>query len=166
VCHQKRFQLVSGLPDFSWFKHIKTGEYTNHMTICKMYTKRLWIIPNYRKIFQIVMKHNNIFHLTDHPIYPNWNFWLENKPSGRPGWCDGEIIKNVKQSINDFLDGLVRKIFVRKTHLHMGCRNCVSNTVLEKWLRWRFSVKFIIILFMYIIVEIQCVNDYYNMCNT
>jgi hypothetical protein len=36
-------------------------------------------IPNASKIFQMAMKHIYIFQL-----YPNWDFWFENKPSGNP----------------------------------------------------------------------------------
>jgi hypothetical protein len=48
------------------------------------YTKRQYIIPNNQKLFQMVKKYNNIFHSKSLQIYPNWNFWYENKPSGNP----------------------------------------------------------------------------------
>jgi hypothetical protein len=51
ICHS-----AAGLPDFSWSKHTKMGKIyqmtTNH-------TKRLYIIPNGRKILQMVMKSTN-----------------------------------------------------------------------------------------------------------
>jgi hypothetical protein len=48
------------------------------------YTKRQNIIPNGRKILQNVIKYNNIYIPRPSKMYPNLDFWLENKPSGNP----------------------------------------------------------------------------------
>jgi hypothetical protein len=50
------------------------------------YTKLPQNIPsglNGRKIDQMVIKYTKIF---PSKIYPNWDFWFENKPSGNPGF--------------------------------------------------------------------------------
>jgi hypothetical protein len=41
-------------------------------------------IPNVDKIFQIAIKYINIFQSLPYEIFPNWEFWFENKPSGNP----------------------------------------------------------------------------------
>jgi hypothetical protein len=48
------------------------------------YTKRTYIVPNGRKIFQMVIKYNIILHSKAFKICPNLDFWSENKPSGNP----------------------------------------------------------------------------------
>jgi hypothetical protein len=50
------------------------------------YTKWPQRIPNGR---QMAIKYNNI-------IYPNWDFWFENMPSGNPGPNDIEKNKYLK----------------------------------------------------------------------
>jgi hypothetical protein len=65
------FLLPTGLSDFSWSKHTKTGK------IYQMdanYTKQPQIVPNDRKIFQHCPFQGS----------PNCDFWFENKPSGNP----------------------------------------------------------------------------------
>jgi hypothetical protein len=43
-------------------------------------------ISNGRKIDQTVIKYNLRFSIArPSEIYPNWDFWYENKPSGNPG---------------------------------------------------------------------------------
>jgi hypothetical protein len=42
------------------------------------YPKCPYNIPNGRKIYPF-------FNLMPSKIYPNWEFWFENKPSGNPG---------------------------------------------------------------------------------
>jgi hypothetical protein len=49
-------------------------------------TKLPLSIPNDRKLFQMTIKYTSIFHYKALQIYPNWDFWLENKPSGSPGF--------------------------------------------------------------------------------
>jgi hypothetical protein len=41
--------------------------------------------PNIHKIFQMALKYINIFQSEAHQIFPNWDFWFENEPSGNPG---------------------------------------------------------------------------------
>jgi hypothetical protein len=48
------------------------------------YTKLPQNIPNGHKIDQLVIKYIKIFHSKTLQNYPNWDFWLENKPSGNP----------------------------------------------------------------------------------
>jgi hypothetical protein len=72
------------LPDFSWSKIPKGGKIYQ---ITTKYTKRGKNIPNGHKIFpidQIVIKYTKIFLARPSKIYPNWDFWCENKPSGNP----------------------------------------------------------------------------------
>jgi hypothetical protein len=54
---------ISGLPDFSWSK-----------------------IPKWRKIYQITTKYTKwSYNISNgRKIYPNRDFWFENKPSGNP----------------------------------------------------------------------------------
>jgi hypothetical protein len=42
------------------------------------------IYQNDRKIFQMAIKYTSIFRSKVLQIYPNWDFWFENKPSGNP----------------------------------------------------------------------------------
>jgi hypothetical protein len=44
-----------------------------------------------RKIDQISIKYTNFFHCKALQFYPNWDFWLENIPSGNPGAMGREI---------------------------------------------------------------------------
>jgi hypothetical protein len=74
-----------GLPDFSCQKHYQNGKNIYQMTT--NFTQRLYIIPNGHKIFQKVIKYNNIFYskaLQHSKFYLNRNFGFENKPSGNP----------------------------------------------------------------------------------
>jgi hypothetical protein len=69
------------LPDFSWYKIPKRGEIYQMTT---KYTKWPKDISNGRKIDQLV-KNIPIFSIARlSKIYPNWEFWFENKPSGNP----------------------------------------------------------------------------------
>jgi hypothetical protein len=47
------------------------------------YMKWSWSIPIVRKIFQMVLK-STFSHPRLSKIYPNLDFWFENKPSGNP----------------------------------------------------------------------------------
>jgi hypothetical protein len=38
-----------------------------------------------RQIFKMAIKYINFCNLRPPKIYPNWDFWFENKPSGNPG---------------------------------------------------------------------------------
>jgi hypothetical protein len=42
-------------------------------------------MPNSRKIFQMIIKYNNILHSKALQILPKLVIWFENKPSGNPG---------------------------------------------------------------------------------
>jgi hypothetical protein len=44
------------------------------------------------KIFHMTTKYNNVSILKPSKIYPNWDFWFENKPSGSP---DGYLVADV-----------------------------------------------------------------------
>jgi hypothetical protein len=42
---------------------------------------------------QVTIKYTNIFHPKKFPkIYPNLDFWFENKPSGNPGTAQAKFI--------------------------------------------------------------------------
>jgi hypothetical protein len=41
-------------------------------------------ISNGRKIDQMVIKYSRFSITRPSKIYPNWDFWFENKPSGNP----------------------------------------------------------------------------------
>jgi hypothetical protein len=77
----------SGMPDFSRSKHTKT-EKIYQVTI--NYAKKAVNYTNGRKIFQMVIKYNNIFcFFKALQILPNLGFllfWFKNKPSGNPGF--------------------------------------------------------------------------------
>jgi hypothetical protein len=53
---------------------------------CTKEHKMVKKIPNVRKIFQMAIKNVHFSNLTPSKIFPNWNFWFENKPSGNPVW--------------------------------------------------------------------------------
>jgi hypothetical protein len=66
----------AGLPDLSWFVIPKPEKMYQMNTKCsqesvKYYNRMKWNISIFSKL-----RHSE--------IYPNWNFWLENKPSGNP----------------------------------------------------------------------------------
>jgi hypothetical protein len=46
-------------------------------------------IPNYYKLYQMAVKYLKNIKTFSIPrpskMYPNWDFWSENKPSGNPG---------------------------------------------------------------------------------
>jgi hypothetical protein len=67
---------------FSMVHDTKTGKMYQINTKCTKWSQN---IPNVRKIFQMEIKYFNIFHSKVRQIYPNWDFWFENKPSGNPG---------------------------------------------------------------------------------
>jgi hypothetical protein len=54
-------------------------------------------MPNGHKIFQMIIKYNNIFHSNALPNLPIWDFWFKNKPSGNPACGDPRF--HVKQSL-------------------------------------------------------------------
>jgi hypothetical protein len=53
------FSSPAWLPDLSWPKHAKMGNIYQMTTI---YTKLPYIMPYGHKIFQMIIKYNNIFH--------------------------------------------------------------------------------------------------------
>jgi hypothetical protein len=72
---------TAGLPDFSWCMMPKPEK-------C---TKCIQNVPNGHKISQISIKYSkwpqNIYTFSNlrlSKIYPNWDFWFENNPSGNP----------------------------------------------------------------------------------
>jgi hypothetical protein len=72
----------SGLPDFSWDMTPKQeknvpNEHKMHQIVIK-YLKPPYNIPNGQYTYICI----NIFQLGPSKIYPNWDFWFENKPSG------------------------------------------------------------------------------------
>jgi hypothetical protein len=44
-------------------------------------------MPNGNKMYQMATKRPTSSIARLPKIYPNWNFWFENKPSGNPGLC-------------------------------------------------------------------------------
>jgi hypothetical protein len=79
-----------GLPDFSWYNTPKRGKIhiQNDHKIYQMAVKYFqWPqnISNGRKIDQVLIKIPRFYNARPTKIYPNWNFWFENKPSGNPG---------------------------------------------------------------------------------
>jgi hypothetical protein len=71
----------SGLPDFSWRNIPKRGKIYQIATILR----------NGHKLYQMTVKYSQcpynilaFFILRPHKIYPYWEFWFENKPSGNP----------------------------------------------------------------------------------
>jgi hypothetical protein len=71
----------SGLPDFSWHKVPKWRKIYRIITT----------LPNDLKIYQMTVKYSKRPKLLTFSIarpskiYPNWDFWVENIPSGNPG---------------------------------------------------------------------------------
>jgi hypothetical protein len=50
-------------------------------------------IPNDRKLFQMAVNYINTFYnLRPSKIYPNLDFWFENKKSGNPGFGDKNVV--------------------------------------------------------------------------
>jgi hypothetical protein len=47
-------------------------------------TKGALKIPNVHKIFQMAINTSTFSNLRPSKIYPNWDIWSENKPSGNP----------------------------------------------------------------------------------
>jgi hypothetical protein len=75
--------LTTGLPDFSWTMIPKPeksipDEHKMHQMVIK-FPKCLYVkYSNGQKVYQ------NFHNIRASKIYPNWNFWSENKPSGNP----------------------------------------------------------------------------------
>jgi hypothetical protein len=82
VATPKESGLEPGLPDFSWYNIPKGGKIYQMTT---KYTKWPLHISNGRKIDQMNIKCTNIFQRPS-KIYPNWDYWFENKPPGIPDW--------------------------------------------------------------------------------
>jgi hypothetical protein len=84
----------AGLPDFSRYKN------------GKKYAKLPRNIPKCDKIykmavkFQIAIKIPNISIPRPSKIFPNWDFWFENKSSGNPGPESSLQFQNTKMSRN------------------------------------------------------------------
>jgi hypothetical protein len=76
------------------------------------YTKWPQNIPNDRKIDQMAIKYTNIARPSK--IYPNWDFWLQNMPSGNPA---REHSKGSRVSLAEtiFSEKLVSESFCVKT---------------------------------------------------
>jgi hypothetical protein len=62
-------------------------------------------MPNDRKIFQMTINRPALSIQRPSQIYPNLDFWFENKPSGNPG-PDSKILRRWKSPIK-----LIRKMF-------------------------------------------------------
>jgi hypothetical protein len=60
------------------------------------YTKWPQNIPNDHKIYQ-----HFLFYIRPSKIYPNWDFWFENRPSGNPGRA-----QRMKMGHYDFWEGI------------------------------------------------------------
>jgi hypothetical protein len=82
--------MGAGLPDFSccmipklqkctkWAQNVQNGHKISQMSV--KYSKWLW---NASKLWNLITS----------KIYPIWDFWLENKPSGNPGWVPSQARK-------------------------------------------------------------------------
>jgi hypothetical protein len=81
---------------FSFFKSRKQGcqifldtmyqNEGNYIKLPQHYQNDRKICPMTRKIFQMSIEYTSISHSNaPSKIYPNWDFWFENKPSGNPG---------------------------------------------------------------------------------
>jgi hypothetical protein len=57
-------------------------------------TKKGRNIPNDHKMYQIAIKYTKLFFARTPKIYPNRDFWFENKPSGNPGLAKNSGDKN------------------------------------------------------------------------
>jgi hypothetical protein len=90
-----------GLPDFSG-DNLPKREQIYQMTI--KYTESPQKIPNCHKIYQLTSKYTNIS-----KIYPKWDFWSENIPSGIPATTEP-----IDSFQIDFLESVDRKRFGRK----------------------------------------------------
>jgi hypothetical protein len=60
---------------------------------CKLYQMANIYIPNGRKIHQMALKYTTFSIARPSKIYPNWDFWFENMPSGNPGQGNSFNIK-------------------------------------------------------------------------
>jgi hypothetical protein len=75
------------LPDFSWSMIPKPEKMYQMNTKCPKWSQS---IPNGHKVSKMSVKYSkgikiSIFsNLSPYKIYPKWDFWLENKPSGNP----------------------------------------------------------------------------------
>jgi hypothetical protein len=59
------------------------------------FTKCPQNIPKGRKIYRMAKKYTVIFRFKTFPIYPSWDFWFENKPSGNP--AQGDQVLELRQ---------------------------------------------------------------------
>jgi hypothetical protein len=71
----------AGLPDYSWYMIPKPEKIYQMNTKC---AKWLQTIPNVCKIIQMGIKYIKIFQSEALQIYPNWDFWFENKTIWQP----------------------------------------------------------------------------------
>jgi hypothetical protein len=73
-------------------------------------------------------------------IYPNWDFWFENKPSGNPVRNSkykkrkNVATKNVRQKITKKMFDKMQKRFYRKMSTKMGLYLCRYMSILAVWL--------------------------------
>jgi hypothetical protein len=75
-------KLSARVARFFLIQYTKMGE---NIPNYKNFTEWSQNIPNAQKIFQMTRKYTNISNLRTSNIYPNWDFWSENIPSGNPG---------------------------------------------------------------------------------
>jgi hypothetical protein len=66
----------SGLPDVSFLIFQNGGKYTKFPLNNQMAVKYTYLMT---------IGYTNFFNSKRFKIYPNWNFWFENRPSGNPG---------------------------------------------------------------------------------
>jgi hypothetical protein len=71
------------LPDFFGTLYQIRNKMYQMNTKCTKWTQN---VPNGHKISQMFIKYSKLFsNLRPYKIYPNWDFWSENKLSGNPG---------------------------------------------------------------------------------
>jgi hypothetical protein len=84
---------VAGLPDFSWYNLPKRGKIYQTTT---QYTKMSIIYQMAVKLTKCPKNTPTSFIARPSKMYPNWNFWSENKPSGDPLLWSFQFFKTFK----------------------------------------------------------------------
>jgi hypothetical protein len=74
-------------------------------------TKWAYNFPNVRKIFRMSVKISTFFNLRRTKIYPNWDFLIENKPSGNPD--DNPCVR--LQSLQNQSSAVAQRVAQRKS---------------------------------------------------
>jgi hypothetical protein len=73
--------FTAGLPDFSWYNIPKRGKIHQMTTYNTKWPKIYLMVGKLTKLPQNIPTSSIV---RPSKIYPNWNFWFENIPSGNP----------------------------------------------------------------------------------